>query len=118
MIRAAAATLMTVFLGWLSMGCAALSEPVGRSAIPKAPIVVKETESNSYEKIGEAERIWLVRNVEKSLIYSNGQQVKENHQELLLCVDKGGALPQCKPVRIVCGDGTGKCHSHADMMNK
>jgi hypothetical protein len=108
-LRKLATVHCIILLGGLAIGCVGLTPP-------EKPVVIHKTESNSYEKIGESEKIWLVRSVEKVLVYSNGQQVKSSRQELLLCNGKGGGLPKCKPVRIICGDGSGNCHSFADMM--
>ena len=82
------------------------------SAVPEVK-VVGVTQSHSFEKMGDTEYIWLVRNVEKVTFYSDGSKTPQKQQELLLCQSSNGEMGKCSPVHITCGDPGVQCHGRA-----
>jgi len=82
------------------------------SAVPEVK-VVKVAKSHSFEKLGNTEFLWLVRNVEEVTIYSDGKRIPEKKQELLLCQSSDGKMGRCSPVHITCGDPGVQCHGYA-----
>ncbi len=86
--------------------------PPAVSAVPEVKIV-GVTQSSSFEKVGDTEYIWLVRNVDRVTFYSDGSQTPEKQQELLLCQSSDGTMGKCSPVHITCGNPGVQCHERA-----